>query len=651
MPIFIIIWLVTCCGDWTNNRCHIIVSAEMSSNKKYTAAAASAMKTINSFTSSKARQSNLPTNLLSESALMDKETNAIYWQGGASTFKESVTKPYLTQRGVVHVKATVLTIALWLWIWGHISRYLISKYFTGDSVKGHKLLFTLPFITTTTEKLHPILQRIASIIAPIIQFILLLFHSLLYLRLPQYSTKVLVSTIALYLLEAYSCSTRRYLSNGMNAPSEVETYLEKIRRVEPCVTWKVRCFHYEDRDIWKNWKGVGNILESWMNKKNNKEGKPKLFTSSSSSSLSESAFAETPPFWAARKVVTHQAVGNYKFGNWEDHTLASLWKRSQSFSSTSREAPFSKLTLSKLLVLKDRSTREDYFAQQAAFVMSEGRKDVHAEFATTIEVDGFRPKLLAVRPVHLGSSKISAVLFRQHVFFLATLLGLSLPYRIWFAKHCDEIRVTVVKETTGNVQTSTSAEGGAQAEGKSSWFGKWGRGSSSPISSSSLSSATMDSKRAQELFRKSMQQYSLYEEEQPPPLKEASSNETATNLRNETAVQPSESSAELKKDIISTQSISNKSGQINVEASTTSDSLTSIVGDSKQEELSISSDADTIPANGLPSSSMPTPKPPPPPPPPPDAPEALVIADKDGNPLDFSKDTGSSSGTNKLGSI
>ena len=78
----------------------------------------------------------------------------------------------------------------------------------------------------------------------------------------------------------------------------------------------------------------------------------------------------------------------------------------------------------------------------------------------------------------------------------------------------------------------------------------------------------------------------------------------------------------MKKDIISTQSISNISGQINNEASTTSDSLTSIVGGSKQEELSISSDT----------------------------PEALVISDKDGNPLDFSKDTGSSSGTNKLGS-
>ena len=42
------------------------------------------------------------------------------------------------------------------------------------------------------------------------------------------------------------------------------------------------------------------------------------------------------------------------------------------------EAPFGKVTLSKLLVLKDKDTREDYFAQQAAFVTLEGRKDVRA---------------------------------------------------------------------------------------------------------------------------------------------------------------------------------------------------------------------------------------------------------------------------------
>ena len=66
---------------------------------------------------------------------------------------------------------------------------------------------------------------------------------------------------------------------------------------------------------------------------------------------------------------------------WEDHTLASTWQRApRSFSSgsTEEEALFGKVTLSKLLVLKDKDTREDYFAQQAAFVTLEGRKDVGA---------------------------------------------------------------------------------------------------------------------------------------------------------------------------------------------------------------------------------------------------------------------------------
>lgn len=77
----------------------------------------------------------------------------------------------------------------------------------------------------------------------------------------------------------------------------------------------------------------------------------------------------------SRRIVLVPALSSKR---WEDQTIASLWKRSQSFSSSSGEAPFSKLTLSKLLVLKDKATREDYFAQQAAFVMLEGRKDVHA---------------------------------------------------------------------------------------------------------------------------------------------------------------------------------------------------------------------------------------------------------------------------------
>eukprot|EP00804_Cyclotella_cryptica_P030384 CCRYP_011913-RA/>CCRYP_011913-RA protein AED:0.28 eAED:0.28 QI:1163/1/1/1/0.5/0.6/5/1307/309 len=213
-----------------------------------------------------------------------------------------------------------------------------------------------------------------------------------------------------------------------------------------------------------------------------------------------------------KKVITHQAVGTYNYGSCQDYTVASLWKHAPSFSSENQGAPFSKLTLSKLLVLKDRKAREDYFAQQAAFVMLEGRKDVNAEFATTIEVPGFCPKLLAVRPVP-RARHISASLFCLHVYYLFTLLGLSLPYRIWFAKHCDEIRVSVVKETS---DSSTLQEGNDENspshETKSSWFRSKIWGMSSPVSS-----AAMERQRAQELFRKSMQRFSLYEEEGLPP--------------------------------------------------------------------------------------------------------------------------------------
>ena len=153
-------------------------------------------------------------------------------------------------------------------------------------------------------------------------------------------------------------------------------------------------------------------------------------------------------------------------------------------------------------------------------------------------MDGFRPKLLVVRPLRTGKKfNISAALFRQHIYILATLLGLSLPYRIWFGKHCDEIRVTIVKETSS---VDGSNKEGEAAEGKSSWFrSKWGRGSKS---------VTVDSKRAQELFRKSMQAYSLYEEEpavfgsNPTPAVQSNDN----NLVHENAPIQSEQRLDLK---------------------------------------------------------------------------------------------------------
>ena len=427
---------------------------------------------------------------------MDKETNAIYWQGGSDIISTSLTKPYLTEKGVLHVKATILSGILWMWVWGKVSRYLVSTYFessnnvaadsSSSTLLGHGHLFTMAFT-------HPLLQKVSTILAPIIQFILLLIHSLLYLRLPSYSPKFLITTIILYLIEAFTCSTRRYLSHALNAPTEVEAYLERIRIAKPVVKWKVRCFHYEDRlrglkELGKKFDNVNEKLHDALD---------------SSRSASSKSFGDAPPLWMAKKVVTHEAIGTYKFHNCEDQTVASLWKRSQSFSSTEHGAPFSKLAVSKLLVLKDRSAREDYFAQQASFVTLEGRKDMYAEFATSIEVEGFRPKLLAVRPVR-RASHISAVLFRQHIYILFTLLGLSLPYRIWFAKHCDEVKVTILKETGSGSVVKT--EEGESTDKSSSWF-RWGKGTSTS------SAGGLESQRAQEQFRKNMQRFSLYGEE------------------------------------------------------------------------------------------------------------------------------------------
>ena len=136
------------------------------------------------------------------------------------------------------------------------------------------------------------------------------------------------------------------------------------------------------------------------------------------------------------------------------------------------------------------------------------RSNISLSVPGFISVPGFCPKLLAVRPVPRARN-ISASLFRLHIFYLFTLLGLSLPYRIWFAKHCDEVRVSVVKETSDSAPLSEDKEQSSlSSDAKSSWLRSkiWG-------SSPATSSAEIERKRAQETFRKSMQSFSLYEDE------------------------------------------------------------------------------------------------------------------------------------------
>jgi hypothetical protein len=67
----------------------------------------------------------------------------------------------------------------------------------------------------------------------------------------------------------------------------------------------------------------------------------------------------------------------------EDSTIAGVWRRAEAISFG--VAPFTKIALTKILVLSDRKSREDYFKQQAEFVSEHSRGDEIVQFSTKIE--------------------------------------------------------------------------------------------------------------------------------------------------------------------------------------------------------------------------------------------------------------------------
>lgn len=139
--------------------------------------------------------------------------------------------------------------------------------------------------------------------------------------------------------------------------------------------------------------------------------------------------------------------------------------------------------------------------------------DAFSSTRPNASVEGFRPKVLAVRPVRRASN-VSAALFRQHVYVLFTLLGLSLPYRIWFARHCDETKVNVVKEVGCSAGGAAAPRKGGSpaAGGRTPWFrGRRGRGGPPSAAAGDGGEGAQ-----QESYRSSMQSLSLYGEGASP---------------------------------------------------------------------------------------------------------------------------------------
>eukprot|EP00980_Cylindrotheca_fusiformis_P008000 scaffold1706_cov116-Cylindrotheca_fusiformis.AAC.3 len=355
----------------------------------------------------------IEASILGESALVDRETGRVYWEGGGSSTLYETFGPKIDQYGLDHMQTALLT--------------------------G---LITLVFIGVLAGWLRRLLDQSnlsASSTDSFVLSSLLTAANWTIMRLPKIENRWLVIvSVALYFLESYHCSTRYYLANALSSPTELEEYINRLREEKPVVTWKVSSFHYEKRRMFSLSQYIRALQRKLARDKDVLDIIPRPKNCKNS-------------FPFTKKVVTHQASATYKYESCLDSTMAGVWKRATLM--TTNTAPFTKIALTVLLVLADKKSREDYFRQQSEFFNQHGRGDELTEFSTDIKVHGYRPNMLAVRPVE---GVLSTRLFRLYTFWFFTLCGLTLPYRIWFKRHCDFLRVSVVKETSTVVNDERS---------------------------------------------------------------------------------------------------------------------------------------------------------------------------------------------------
>ncbi|GMH47930.1 hypothetical protein TrRE_jg10664 [Triparma retinervis] len=180
-----------------------------------------------------------------------------------------------------------------------------------------------------------------------------------------------------------------------------------------------------------------------------------------------------------RRVVTKTRSREYRYKTWKDGTTASVWKRGKhglrtptalfhdlltlhggkdddnENKNSDRAVPLTKLSFSKILVFQNPQTRADYFSQQQSFIHDESTSDLHYDFSSEISVPLFVPKILAVRTKTFGVGLA--------FFWIATMLGLSVPYRSLVTGWSDELNVQIVKEV------NSGGDGEGEEGERNSW--------------------------------------------------------------------------------------------------------------------------------------------------------------------------------------
>lgn len=116
--------------------------------------------------------------------------------------------------------------------------------------QGHAKLVELADNDWSSDKVivakHTTLKRpIKHIKATVLTFIIYgLFIRLLSTEHRGQWTPSFIIALLCYLVEAATCSTRRYLSN-MYTPAQVKQHLQRLREAPPNVVWFAECYHYQ----------------------------------------------------------------------------------------------------------------------------------------------------------------------------------------------------------------------------------------------------------------------------------------------------------------------------------------------------------------------------------------------------------------------
>jgi len=239
----------------------------------------------------------------------------------------------------------------------------------------------------------------------------------------------------LYFIECLTCSTRKYLSNSLS-PGDFSNYLNQLQLAPPQLVWTIECFHYRTIRQYDRRTGRSTTRQE--------------------------------------KVVTHRASSAFHVERWSDVTSMEALQRifaggeDDLASPSSSSATFLKMTLSRFFVFTNPMIASRFYNEEAAFTSREGHYDVHSSLTRSLRFGNnvvntpkekdddddnnnniappvlFQPKLLVVRT---GLSNVAMA--SQLWFWMASLVGLTVPFRIWFARHCIPVELMLTKTMDG----------------------------------------------------------------------------------------------------------------------------------------------------------------------------------------------------------